>query len=709
MILLKSAKFKNFKSLRDVFFQFSDADEKKLTVIRAANGTGKTTLLNALTWGLFGDEALLGGKRKRLATRLSPSDWDISKNGERISIEVEIDVRVVDDESGIPSDYHIIRKQTEVFSTEDPNTFSVEENQLTVLKESKQGSMAVPDADLFLRKTILPFALKDIFFFDGDGALKFVDKEEISGRRERVESAIRKLLGLEMLEAAQRHLEQANTDILKRIRLENPGTPIEILANQEIAAQEELLVLEEALKIDRENWDAIKDRKIKYEQTRDEILASGGGEKEVLKKNLENTERDIVSNDSTLLRNIANLRDRLNTSALLFLVARQILEKTSEIFAKLEEQKIIPNTLPEIIESTLEKGLCICGADISQGTKGHSHLSMALNEMKQQSSSNTILLSLSQGLKSSLRQTQAGPLNWLTGTKDIQSNIVDARLTHENLHRSLTLLKDKINQIPEADLQTVMKNIEREEKELSSLDRLIGAKHSTKEILIQNLKNIRAERENIESKNIKYKKGIAEQAAAKDLLAVVTKTIQHLKNETLDVVSDKMNNLFLEMIVNVPSDDGAEHLIEGAFLNREYDIQILGPNGTVHIPGTYLSGAQQRALTISFILSLIMVSGESAVTVIDTPLGMTDFALRRSLVTNTIINSKQLILFLTYSEINSIEDILDKYCGQSYTMTNTDHFPGKLANKPESSFKEVIVCSCDHRNFCKICKRKEDS
>ena len=51
MIFLRYAKFQNFRSLRDVSLEFSLDGEKPLTIIRAENGTGKTTLLTALTKG----------------------------------------------------------------------------------------------------------------------------------------------------------------------------------------------------------------------------------------------------------------------------------------------------------------------------------------------------------------------------------------------------------------------------------------------------------------------------------------------------------------------------------------------------------------------------------------------------------------------------------------------------------------------------------
>src|SRR5262245_55145814 len=81
------AEFENFRLLRRLKLDFSTDARKKLTVIRAENETGKTTILNALQWALYGDDALPG---KGQDYRLHPIDWDASE-GRRVAISVQVD------------------------------------------------------------------------------------------------------------------------------------------------------------------------------------------------------------------------------------------------------------------------------------------------------------------------------------------------------------------------------------------------------------------------------------------------------------------------------------------------------------------------------------------------------------------------------------------------------------------------------------------
>ena len=65
------ARIENFRLLKEVEFDFATSAERNLTIIRAANESGKTTLLTALQWGLFGDDA---PPERGKNFRLSPLD-----------------------------------------------------------------------------------------------------------------------------------------------------------------------------------------------------------------------------------------------------------------------------------------------------------------------------------------------------------------------------------------------------------------------------------------------------------------------------------------------------------------------------------------------------------------------------------------------------------------------------------------------------------
>ena len=104
------ARFENFRLLRDLELDFSTDPDRRLTVIRAENESGKTTILTGLQWGLYGDDALPGDARD---FRLHPIDWD-GTDGEAITISVEVDFEVVSARSGRTDMYRIVRMRERV-------------------------------------------------------------------------------------------------------------------------------------------------------------------------------------------------------------------------------------------------------------------------------------------------------------------------------------------------------------------------------------------------------------------------------------------------------------------------------------------------------------------------------------------------------------------------------------------------------------------
>ena len=55
---LLRAHIQNFKLLEDVSLEFSTERDRPLTVIRAENGSGKTSLLYAFQWAFYGMSGL---------------------------------------------------------------------------------------------------------------------------------------------------------------------------------------------------------------------------------------------------------------------------------------------------------------------------------------------------------------------------------------------------------------------------------------------------------------------------------------------------------------------------------------------------------------------------------------------------------------------------------------------------------------------------
>jgi len=84
---IKSAHITNFKLLDDVSLRFSTDPRHPLTVIRAENGSGKTSILHALRWGMYGEDGI--PPQMRLTSIAKPP-------GQSVHVQVRLDFITTD-------------------------------------------------------------------------------------------------------------------------------------------------------------------------------------------------------------------------------------------------------------------------------------------------------------------------------------------------------------------------------------------------------------------------------------------------------------------------------------------------------------------------------------------------------------------------------------------------------------------------------------
>jgi len=219
-------------------------------------------------------------------------------------------------------------------------------------------------------------------------------------------------------------------------------------------------------------------------------------------------------------------------------------------------------------------------------------------------------------------------------------------------------------------------------------------------------KDAQLERTKVEKKCNKTNSGAGRLSLARQSQALFINIIEKLKQDELRRVSEEMNRIFLDMIGSDPESNDLT-LITKAELTDAYDIRVYGPKGHELNPDQDLNGASRRAITLAFILALTKVSEVEAPNVIDTPLGMMAGFVKQSVLLQLIKEGSQVVVFLTHDEIMGVEQIIDKYAGKVYTLTNQAHYPRMLKNPPVVDDSRVVRCECNHRETCSVCERKD--
>lgn len=703
MRLLK-ARFENFRLLRELEINFAHDPIRKLTVIRAANESGKTTLLHALQWGLYGDDALPGRANE---FRLHPIDWS-ADGSPRIPITVTIEFEVVkyNNIRGVmresKSTYRIVRTAFEELRGADWSR-SPSMVRLYALNESGATIIDTPEA---LIHEELPLELREVFFTDGDRALSFIESNvAVSTKRDRVQRAIRALLGLGVVEESLRHVKKAASDVNRQAKSIGGNEELNKVVSRLVEGAEQLANLEGKINSAKEQFAAYDVKLSEVEKQIDEALKKGDREK--LSTDVAATKRSIDKIDERLAGAIRNHSQLFRSKALAEDILAPVLQEAQSLLDTMHDRGQIPSTTIPVLEHRLENGTCICGETLAEddpdGAKRRGHIVKMIESSRKADELQGLVTELYFGAKSVIGTGSTSA--WLPLYVQIVEDRDGLNTLRDEEGRKLKALEAQIDALPNTDIQG-LRQVQRDYKEQRDRFNADRSRFETQfESLTRELHELEAKRDTLLRHQKKGARILSELDAVSDIQAVLERAYQRITSEELAKVSALMNSLFMEMIGADP-EQGA--IIKRAEINADFDILVYGPNDRILNPDRDLNGASRRALTIAFILALTKVSEVEAPNVIDTPLGMMSGYVKRSVLRIAARESSQLVLFLTHSEIAGCEDILDQIAGKEYTLSNAAHYPRMLRNNPMVQSQRVLLCDCGHRQSCSICERVAD-
>lgn len=700
------AEFENFRLLRHLKLDFSTDTEKRLTVIRAANETGKTTILNGLQWAFYGENALPG---KGLDYRLHPIDWDAS-DGKPVLISVQVEFettrfrRSSKGKFETREQYRIIRS---TYETLDGGKWTRTPSTVMLFHLADTGAEPIDPPEAVINEE-LPPELREVFFTDGDRALSFIEATvSVTTKRERVQKAIRSLLGLGVIEDALKHVTRAASEVnkaAKRIGSDDKLTQIATHLEQIDTGSADL---EEKIEDAKSQFAAFDEKLADIQKEIDAALVKGDREKlkreielaEQLLKQFDNQRAAAAKEHSGLFKSLYLARDLL----------APVLEKGLGKLSELHGQGKIPNTTIPVLEERLKGTTCICGESLdphkADAKHRRDHIQCLINESRKADALQSSITDLYFASRSLQPDQVTDDEHWLTEYAKVVERRDELKIMREDQGKRLKALETKLDVIPDKNIQG-LRDTKRQYAEQRDRFNADWSRYQTKlETLKKGRGSLVSQRDNLLREQKKGARILADLQVTQDVERVLKNSYYRITNEELSKVSELMNTIFLEMIGADP-EQGA--IIRKAEISNDFDIVVYGPNDRTLNPDIDLNGASRRALTLAFILGLTKVSEVEAPNVIDTPLGMMSGFVKRSVLKTAIRESSQLVLFLTRSEIADCEEILDAYAGRVITLTNSTHYPQMLVNDPKVKEITVLRCECNHMQECPLCQRRMD-
>jgi DNA sulfur modification protein DndD len=691
----------NFRAFSEVELDFSRVRDGSLTVIRAEVESGKTTMLTAITWVLFGDEIIPKGSSGR-AFRLSPIDWDAESNGASITVTAEIKLTVSgSDATTLPTDEaELLIRRSVIETINSDETVTRRKSNLKIHHITDSGYSEISSPETLLRSLFPPY-LRDVFFTDGDRALNFIDGSIARrDRRSRVESSIRSLLGLDLLEVTESHLRQVGSSMNASHQQFDSQQEVALVSSEISIREGDLSKQESTFEAASSSLTEAQSKLASATRALDDALMLGNKEKLVhrrdsLTKTLRRTENEIQE----LAIEISKLTESREISITLL---EKLLEKSDAKIGELYRKGSIPRNFLPILEERLAEGVCICGIALHDGSKEQEHLKKVIEEERKQGESAVIdrLTSL-QHLGRSRGKSSELSSSWIAQLDSFEKQVGHRQTILIESGKELKQIQHEIDQIQDDKVPTLRTVVSTWRERFQEAQRTATSAEVKIELLKQEITGLKESKRKLLAKNADGRKALANLTVTQDLSNLVADAVGSIRDEKVKNVAKSMNEFFLQMIRSDP-DSG---IIRNSTISPKFDIEVFGPQNRHLEPDTDLNGASRRALTYSFILALTQESELEAPAFIDTPLGMTSGVVRRNIVEITAKTGRDTVLFLTRSEIVGVEDLLDKYASKFMTFTNKSH--DDVLNR-DISHGILRACLCSHRQYCEICERTGD-
>lgn len=326
-------------------FTFSNDPVKNVTVIHGDNGAGKTALLNAFKWVLYGT-----------------TDFDSKKNlvNERAVVEtaagesLTIFGEVVFTHEGAR---YTARREMSYTKSEG---LQVEEEgsrfDLSYVGDDGRFETS-PNPENHMQQ-ILPENLHPYFFFNGEN----IEKLAQSGGAEKIRGAIKNLMGLQIVERAVEHL---GTLVIKDLRKELKKAPSVEL--QEIVDEQN--ELEDSLETYRRNKEQLtaNRRQLEEELEAVENTLVKNRESAALQTERSNLEAEVDNLRAQQKETLRSRADTVGRNGFLPFTTRMC-EKARAVLQEKDTRGELPSKIKrQFVEDLVARGMCICGRPLTDG------------------------------------------------------------------------------------------------------------------------------------------------------------------------------------------------------------------------------------------------------------------------------------------------------------------------------------------------------
>jgi DNA sulfur modification protein DndD len=624
--------------------------KRNVTVIHGCNGAGKTALLNAFTWCLYGSFSRGFSLKDQLVNKRA-----IREAGPGVRVEAWVELGLEHDDVR-----YRIRRQAEAVGENGEEDVTSRSLDPTIEFAGPDGQWKSGREFSETVGRILPEDLHTYFFFDGERIERIVQPDQ-SERRD-INNAAKTLLGIGILSRAQTHMRNARKELEGELKSIGDADTKRLLEEKEAleAIIEEMLATRSALLKNIEGFQeaekAISAQLLKHNETK-------GLQAQREKLNGEKTA--VEKRRERIAKELALLLSKKAYTVFLEKGISQFEQLTGDLHARGE----IPAGMKRhFVQDLLDKKECICKRELGEGTPAR----RAVEDWKRRSG-------LADVEETAIRmEAEVGSLR--QKASDFWQQLDRLQTEKENTRRSLADIAAKLADINEKlkgspkeeirkleeRLETVQNNIKAALENKGRTEAGIEVKKSQIEKLQRAIKDHQAK----EAKQVVAQRRVA---AAEDAIARLTETQDLMGVQFRQSLQERILKLF-QMISYTPYVPA---------IDVDYSVRLLESAGGAPLPVAASQG-ENLILSLSFIGSIIELTrehqkehgallGPDASTlplVMDSPFGSLDPTYGERIAQHLPAMADQVVVMVQKKQwLGEVEQALSPKLGATYVLT----------------------------------------
>ena len=657
---LEKISIKNYRQYRDVEIEFDTNPSNNFTIIKGNNGTGKTTLLNAFTWCLYGKEIHSYGHKEGMSICNNKSVTLAEPNED---IEVSVTINLLDEKERP----YIFERSLNYYKNKDGEL--KQRGKKTIFKVTKPhgNDVAVKYDDEYTIKKLIPKKVQEYFFFDGARLGDYFQAHS----SQNIKNAVFDISQLNIVNSLSENLGSVVDSYINKQKKISP----KVADAQNLIHKYEKNIEGYKKDIKRLNSE-IDESESEIESIDNQLLELN----EVGVTKAIRDEKKLVERIETLDKKLKgassrggyeNKRNKLIMENYPLLFAYPFFLKFLELGEDSRQKGFIPPKYKKsFLQDLLDDGRCICGIDFNENPEHKETIVKLMEDTNPITDASERITSILTTVRESILKNKLGNIKdeiieinkKIISTEDEieekKEELRNVRAITEN--NSIDEIK-KLSQIKK-DLRGI---ITKNSKKIGTLESQIKFDEKELRIAQQDLK----EQEKNEKESIELNKKIEFAKKAKKDANKLYKTLSsNMKNEIQKLTKDKFTKI-----------QWKENEFVDIELTRNYEISIINKIGNVEKPGD-LSDGEKLSLGLCFMSALHKISGFDIPIIMDTPLGNLDVDIRQNIAKflPEFVEDKQIVLLVTGTEYtDDFREILYEHIGNEYVIEWSNSDEGK--------------------------------